>query len=475
MKKTLYSKFLFIYLLFALMMLILISTLSSKLINNSQIQNKAEDLYREANLIASSYTDYYYDSNVNYQSLKTNLDVLATYQNADIMIITAEGRILLTTLDDGTLYPGYHITDFNPINSNESYYDVGNFYGIFDTDVLSVCSPIINDYQTSGYVIIHTPIQQVLLIANRMLNNSYIVGFVILLFSLLILLTFTLLVFRPLSKIRYGAEQFAAGNLDYEIPVKSQDEIGYLAASLNYMSDELSETEEYQRRLIANISHDFRSPLTSIRGYIEAMLDGTIPVEMQERYLRIVLSETDRLTKLTSSLLALNQYDTKKIMLDITDFDINNVIKNTIRTFEGICTSKKIFIELVLESESLFVTADMGKIQQVLYNLIDNAIKFSPNDSSIRIETTTVHEKIMISVKDSGIGIPKDSLKKIWERFYKTDISRGKDKKGIGLGLSIVKEIIQAHDENINVISTQDVGTEFIFTLTKAKNQGLSR
>ena len=125
--------------------------------------------------------------------------------------------------------------------------------------------------------------------------------------------------------------------------------------------------------------------------------------------------------------------------------------------------------ELILTGETLFVNADMSKIQQVLYNLIDNAIKFSHADSTITIETTERNEKVFISVKDTGIGIPKDSLKKIWERFYKTDASRGKDKKGTGLGLAIVKEIIQAHNENINVISTEGVGTEFIFTLPLAE------
>ena len=126
----------------------------------------------------------------------------------------------------------------------------------------------------------------------------------------------------------------------------------------------------------------------------------------------------------------------------------------------------------VLTGKELFVRGDMTKIQQVLYNLIDNAIKFSNSNSSIKIETSIKNEKVFISVKDSGIGIPKDSLKKIWERFYKTDVSRGKDKRGSGLGLSIVKEIIQAHNENINVISTEGVGTEFIFTLPLSKKEG---
>jgi len=153
------------------------------------------------------------------------------------------------------------------------------------------------------------------------------------------------------------------------------------------------------------------------------------------------------------------------MVLEKTQFDINQIIRNTVASFEGTLAKKKISIELVLTGETLPVEADMGRIQQVLYNLLDNAIKFSHQESTIKIETTEKHQKVFVSVKDSGIGIPKESLKLIWDRFYKTDLSRGKDKKGTGLGLSITKEIIHAHNENINVISTEGVGTEFIFSL----------
>ena len=145
------------------------------------------------------------------------------------------------------------------------------------------------------------------------------------------------------------------------------------------------------------------------------------------------------------------------------------MIKSTAATFEGTCRDRQISIELILSGEKLYVYADMEQIQQVLYNLLDNAVKFSPNDSTITIENTEKGGKILVSVKDQGCGIAKDNLSKIWDRFYKTDVSRGKDRKGTGLGLSIVKEIINAHGQNINVISTQGAGTEFIFTLDKAK------
>ena len=257
------------------------------------------------------------------------------------------------------------------------------------------------------------------------------------------------------------------GNLEYEIPVYTHDEMGYLSASLNYMAAQLKDMDDYQKKIVANVSHDFRSPLTSIKGYVEAMADGTIPPELYSKYLNIILFETERLTDLTGDLLTLNEFDTKELMLDKTEFDIQEVIKGTAESFEAVCTPKHISIELLLMPGSVIVYADKRKIQQVLYNLIDNAIKFSENESSITIEVTLKNEKAFISVKDNGIGIPRKDLNKIWERFYKSDLSRGKDKKGTGLGLSIVREVIQAHDEHINVISTEGVGTEFIFSLSR--------
>ena len=305
---------------------------------------------------------------------------------------------------------------------------------------------------------------------NSLLNISYLMLIILFLLSLIILIFFTEMVYLPLRKITEATEQYASGNMHYEFQIDSEDEIGYLGATLTYMASEIARAEDDQKKFVANVSHDFRSPLTSIKGYLEAMLDGTIPPELHEKYLTIVLNETERLTKLTGSLLALNNLNTKGMMLDKSTFDINKIIRNTAASFEGTCQHKAIAIELILTGDELFVTADVGKIQQVLYNLLDNAIKFSHPDSIIKIETTEKHNKVFVSVKDSGIGIPKDDLKLIWDRFYKSDLSRGKDKKGTGLGLSITKEIIRAHGEHINVISTEGVGSEFIFSLPIAED-----
>lgn len=306
-------------------------------------------------------------------------------------------------------------------------------------------------------------------IRQHFFTGYYLTYLIVCLAALIILFVYILTIYRPLHHIVDAAGSYADGNYEQPIEIHRQDELGFLTDVMNYMALELDSLEEDQRKFVSNVSHDFRSPLTSIKGYAEAMADGTIPVELQEKYLNIIIFETERLEKLTQSLLELNKYSSKGVYMDLSIFDLNEQIRRTLLTFEGRCIEKSLTFDLHLTGETLFVRADSAKIDQVLHNLIDNALKFSNNNSSIVIETTIHNGKAFVSIKDFGIGIPKDSLNKIWERFYKTDLSRGKDKKGTGLGLSIVKEIIHAHHENINVISTEGVGTEFIFTLPLKK------
>lgn len=468
MRKTLYLKFCLAYLIFGFFGFIIVATFVSSMTFEHLRREKADALYKEATLIANTYASDLYDNNTTLDTVKYQLDALDTYLSATIWIINPSGRMILDSSVPMDVENEVVVENFDPTVTQGSYYTVGTFFDSFDEKMISVFAPITSNYMVRGYVVIHYPISSIHASSDSLLNISYIMLVILFLLSLIIVIFFTEMVYIPLRKITEATEQYAAGNMHYEFSVDSEDEMGYLAASLNYMASEIARSEDNQKKFVANVSHDFRSPLTSIKGYLEAMLDGTIPPEMHEKYLTIVLNETDRLTKLTNSLLTLNNLNTKGVMLERTDFDINQVIRNVAASFEGTCRQKNVAIELVLVGDYLYVNADMGKIQQVLYNLLDNAIKFSHHDSAIKIEITEKRSKIFVSVKDRGIGIPKDDLKLIWDRFYKSDLSRGKDKKGTGLGLSITKEIIHAHGEHINVISTEGVGTEFIFSLPKS-------
>ena len=466
MKRTLYLKLLIGYAAFGILGFITIATFTSQLASNYIKRDTASNLYREANLLASNYASNYYRGNMTLEDVTAHFQAVSTYLDADIQVVSNNGKIMIHSGQESS---ANGIEDFDITVFGSSYYQTGTFFGTFPEETLSVFSPITINYKVRGYVLIHKPVRELAALKDGFLNISYMTLAVIFLCAFVVLGLFTYTVYIPIWKITRAAKDYSEGNFETQIDIHTNDEIGYLAASLNYMAAELSTLEEDQRKFIANVSHDFRSPLTSIKGYVEAIMDGTIPHEMQDKYLNIILFETERLNKLTQSMLELNKYGVKGTMLDITSFDINNTIKLVVQSFEGICQEKRISFELILTGETSFVCADMSKIQQVLYNLIDNAIKFSHPDSAITIETTEKNEKVFISVKDTGIGIPKESIKKIWERFYKTDLSRGKDKRGTGLGLAIVKEIISVHNENINVISTEGVGTEFIFTLPLKK------
>lgn len=469
MKKTLYPKMLVGYLLYGILGFLLIVTFTTYITTQHIEKKEASSLYRESALISTNYAQNFYNHSMTLDEIETQLSTIDTYMDAEIWIVDTRGTLILNSADEESILSPVTIENFDIRDFGNRYYQVGTFYDSFEEDTLSVFSPITVNYKVRGYVIIHKSLRKITNGVNDLLDISYLTQLFLFLGAFLILLVFTFVVYIPIRRITKAADEYAAGNFEHQIEVHSNDEIGYLAASFNYMANELNTLEDDQKKFVSNVSHDFRSPLTSIKGYIEAMLDGTIPPEMQEKYLNIILFETERLNKLTQSLLELNKYGSKGVMLDLSEFDLNHTIRMTVQTFEGKCKEKHIRFDLILTGQELFVKADFSKIQRVLYNLIDNAIKFSHNDSTITIETTERNEKVFVSVKDTGIGIPKDSLSKVWERFYKTDLSRGKDKKGTGLGLSIVKEIIQAHDENINVISTEGVGTEFIFTLPLAK------
>lgn len=465
MSHSLYTKFILGYLIFGLLGFTVIATFSSELTYRYLITEEAGSLYDEANLLADTCSNIYQGKNVRLSDASPQLDAVATYLDASAWVIDPQGMI--TEESTPAAHVGQSVEGFDPTAAGNRYYMTGRFFGMFSEDVLSVIAPITGNFNTYGYIVIHMPISQVLAGRDRILNLVYITAAIIFFLSLIILLVFTRTVYFPLKKITAGAMEYAAGNLEHSIQVTSGDEMGYLANTLNYMSDELDKLEEYQKSFIANVSHDFRSPLTSIKGYLEAMLDGTIPPELQEKYLRILISETNRLNKLTEGMLTLNSLDSKGF-LSRSNFDINRVIKDTAAAFEGSCSARDIVLDLTFSSDVQMVYADLGKIQQVLYNLIDNAIKFSADSSVIYIQSQVKYEKIFVSVKDTGVGIPKENQRKIFDRFYKSDTSRGRDKKGTGLGLAIVKEIIQAHGENIDVVSTPGVGSEFIFTLPKA-------
>lgn len=423
------------------------------------LQGAAERLIKSS-LNSKSYTTE------DILALRPEFEIAAESSNCQILVIDVLGEVILDTGRSPS------DTDFNVIKTrnnrflHESVSYDNSIGGYLSTPSLCVNKPLRQSNSFSGYLIF----AQSNNIVDSRANFYYgILATVYYIMIGLLLLTYVgifFFCFVPLKKLRLGCKDFGIRRDNPPIDIHSHDEYGELADTLNVIGAELCKFDEYQRKFLSNISHDFRSPLTSIRGYLQAMQDGVIPPEDQPDTIRILLSETDRLTKLTNEIIELNSFDRDNTFLSVSSFDIHAMIRDTSAALAGLARGRDIVFEHEFTSgDELFVDGDKQKIHQVLFNLMENAVKFSSSNSTVFVRTRIKKNKAFISVRDTGIGIPKDDIERIWDRFYKSDLSRGKDKSGSGLGLSICKEIMAAHKQNIDVVSTEGAGTTFTFTL----------
>ena len=460
------------YLAFAILSIIIVSLFIKPLLINSYSKSEAKILYENAASFSSSYCLLYYSGSTDAARLRTNMRLYGTYSKADMWLVNEDGSISCAVNTSSKAIPvRFKIVDLLAYFKND-YSTTGTFYDYYDENYISVYIPINVRYKTCGYLVMNKPLSVAMETAYSYMSIVYKTMFIVLALALIAVVISLIYFLKPINAMLVAAKEYSSGNFKPQIYLYSSDELNYLISTFNFMATKLDTHEDEQRKFISNVSHDFRSPLTSVRGYLQAMLDGTIPPELHEKYLKRILDEADRLTNLTNSLLDLNRIGSRDFNLEITDFDINDVIIASSESSEVQATNKHVQIKLLLTGEVMKVHADKGKIQQVLYNLLDNAIKFSKENTTITIETK-IHnsEKLYVSVSDQGVGIPKESLDKLFNRFYKADLSRGQNKKGTGLGLSIVKEIIQAHNEKITVTSTVDVGTTFTFSLPLAEEE----
>ena len=276
---------------------------------------------------------------------------------------------------------------------------------------------------------------------------------------------------KPLDEIAAASRMFARG--DFSVRVKETEdpanEMGSLIVSFNKMADSLENAEKRRTEFISNISHELRTPMTTISGFADGILDGTIPKEEQNKYLISIRDETRRLARLVRNML-----DASKTSANATDpsrrtvFDLTELVVQTLLSFESRATKKGLDVDPQFPDNTIMVRADKDGITQVIYNLLDNAVKFAHQNTCITLRIYKDEDKAYVSVKDVGETIPPDDLPYIFDRFHKSDKSRSVDKEGVGLGLYLVKSIINGHDEDIGVKS-ENGETEFVFTLPLAE------
>lgn len=474
MIKSIRFKYVFSFLVIAVVAITLLNTYGHKVIYNMLLEHEKQKLYEEAKLVTKDYLPSISILDMKNDPLRRHLSSVGNMTDMRIWLVSPSGSIIM---DSQQIKPcqGMNIKIYD-----SSFLSSQSVVGIrpkklITEETVSIIYPITELLNAKGYVVLMSPLDDIATSATNYTNLLLLCGIILLAIAAILFLYLYLQTAAPMKKITAATKKYADGQFQIPVPKLSSKEQKELFHAIWCLAEQMKGQNEYQKNFIANVSHDFRSPLTSIKGYTEALADGTISTEMQEKYFNIILFEIERLNKLTSNILELNQLDYGSMILEQTDFDINNIVKTTSALFEQRCTAKHIVIELLFDQPELSVYGDAARIQQVIQNLLDNAVKFSPDNSTIVVQTMEKTHKVFVSIKDHGIGIPKENQAKIWNRFYKTDLSRGKDKTGTGLGLSITKEIIEAHGENINVISTPGIGTEFIFSLPKSAPAPLVR
>ncbi len=361
---------------------------------------------------------------------------------------------------------------------SEGDYLQGDFFGLFKGtgfNWLTVRIPFsykdLPPYGLSlnGVVLLHARMPEIQSTRNviiRMFGVSAGAGILV---SLLLGFFFSRQLSLPLRQMSQAARRIASGEFSERLPVRGQDEFGQLAGSFNGMVESLSNLERIRRDFVSNVSHELRTPLTSIKGFVDGMLDGTVPADRQQDYLRIVRDETHRMHRMVNDLLDLTKMESGSASLSPAAFDVCELIRHCVIFLQQPFEDKDLRFEADFENERMHVWADRDAIQRLLLNLLQNAIKFTPEAGMIRVGVQTVRDKLEISVSDTGVGIAAEELPYVFDRFYKTDKSRSSDRTGVGIGLAIVRSIILAHHEEIRVTSNPGQGTTFVFSLPSSE------
>ncbi len=348
------------------------------------------------------------------------------------------------------------------------YRSTGTMNGIYAESQFIVASPVIVKNSSGNEVVVAMvvasssarTIEQFRTDIINLIIISIILASVI---SLAAIYAITYSQVKPLRDMAWVVRKFAGGDYAARMKITDETEVGQLAASFNQMAGVIESSELMRRSFVANVSHELKTPMTTISGFVDGILDGTIPEDRHTHYLGVVSSETKRLSRLVRSMLDLSKIDSGDMKLNTKRFDISKTVTNALLSFEQSIESKSIDIQGLEDLRPLYVRGDPDLLHQVVYNLLENAVKFANPGGYISVSTYSRERTAYVRIANSGIGIPSEDLPRIFERFYKTDKSRSHDKTGVGLGLFIVKTIIGLHGGEIEVRSSEGSYCEFEF------------
>ena len=413
----------------------------------------------------SNFNQYvYYESNI----IRRMMSTMSVFSdNSFIFVTDNEGIVLFSNCDDIEIEDTVNIEKISEIKENGSIrYRSNNLDGLLPSECL-ICTSAINDNSENfvGAVFVCMNSSVLDSFENTMIKTLIMECLWVLLAALIAVYFISERITRPLKEMSVAAKSFASGRFDVRVPVIGHNEVADLAQAFNNMAGSLAKLEDMRRTFLANVSHDLRTPMTTIAGFIDGILDGAIPPEKHEYYLGIIASEVRRLSRLVTTLLDITRIQAGERKFNMEPFDICEMARLILISFEQRIGDKKLNVSFDCDSEKMFVLADRDAIYQIMYNICDNAIKFSFEGGEYKISIMSKSGKVYVSVYNAGQGIAEDEIAYVFDRFYKSDKSRGLDKTGTGLGLYIAKTIIDAYGQEIWVRSVYGEFCEFVFTL----------
>ncbi len=420
----------------------------------------------------------------NKEEIRQTLTVQAENSEAILFICDTKGAVLISSLEEADPLLPQNIPEkvINDIINGQGHYTFSDLNGVFEKKHLNSLHVLYDDSEAESsrqspiaVLFISAPSAQITGFVDQMSRTVMISTLLVFIVALIAVYLISEKITEPLKEMSKAAKSFAQGRFDVRVPVRGEDEVGELAKAFNNMASTLEKAEEMRNTFLANISHDLRTPMTSIAGIIDCILDGAIPPEKHGQYLQQAASEVRRLSRLVSSLLDISRMQAGDRKFNMTAFDICEMARQTLISFEKRLDEKGLEVEFECSSDNITVWADTDAIHQVVFNLIDNAVKFSNEGGTLSIRINAKDKKVYVSVGNTGTGIPPEDLPYVFDRFYKSDRSRGLDKTGVGLGLFIVRTIIERHGEEIRVRSEYQKNCEFTFTLSALPEAKLAK
>lgn len=448
-----------------------VALIFSRYIESLAVEEKATMLENNVERISSiTYTMLTNQSNITEFMFQNMIDNVSYNTQSAIMVFDSNGRIITVS---GASYGRYSYEKADSrvtqrVLKGDNIVSTDMFRDENGERILTVGSALKYNGEIFGGVVFNQRVPEIKKVYRHILERSVVFIFVAMLFASVLFYFISKKITTPIEKISAAVNEFSKGNLETRVEYSSDNELGELAENINRMASSLQNLEKLRRGFISDVSHELRTPMTTISGFVEGILDGTIPEENRNEYLKVVLSESKRLSRLVTNLLQISRMESGENTPNKIVFDINELMRLSLLKFEMMITSKNIEVDLNLDEEKVHVFADKDSITQVLINLINNAVKFTPDGGKIVLDVKTLRGKAFVSIVNTGHGIEPEKLEYIWDRFYKADTSRSADRSGVGLGLYIVKRILAFHGEDINVQSVVDDFTRFTFTLSLA-------